>query len=277
MSQAFKTAEKNNFKNIELSSGLLLDLDEKNFCEIVRATDFNVIFHNYFPLPKENFVLNVASSDVTERKRSLTFILDSISLARDLGVKFYSFHAGFCVDISPRLLGDFERMSARFASAVEKITPEKMNKHVDIMSDAVCEIVEHAKVCGVKICIENNNLELAMYNQNTKASPLLMTNSSDISSFFEKNHGLGLLLDTGHLNVAAQTSNLEFLTELVALIPYTDCFHLSFNNGERDTNSAVNSNLPGLELIKAQDVITVIEVYNVSPEDVQQMINLLIS
>ena len=64
---------------------------EKEGCEVQ--------IHNYFPVPKKSFVLNIGSSNKKIRERSRTHMrVDSI--ASKLKTKRYSFHAGFFVDLT---------------------------------------------------------------------------------------------------------------------------------------------------------------------------------
>ena len=54
--------------------------------------------HNYFPPPKNPFVLNLASSNNKILNLSLKHICKAIKLTSRIGAKYYSFHAGFLVD-----------------------------------------------------------------------------------------------------------------------------------------------------------------------------------
>ena len=50
--------KKANISNIELGSNHVY---EKNFIKIVNQYDFSFLVHNYFPIPKKAFVVNIAS------------------------------------------------------------------------------------------------------------------------------------------------------------------------------------------------------------------------
>ena len=62
-------------KNVELGSNHIY---EKNF-NYVKKYNFNFLIHNYFPTPKKDFIINIASSNKSIRNRSLSQIKRSIN------------------------------------------------------------------------------------------------------------------------------------------------------------------------------------------------------
>ena len=107
--QAIKYLKKNNIFSIELSGGKY----SKNL--IKQITPFkdklNLRVHNYFPPPKNPFVINLASDNKEILNKSITHIKKSILLVKKLGGDTYSFHAGFRVDPNFKSLGKkFEKL-----------------------------------------------------------------------------------------------------------------------------------------------------------------------
>ena len=82
----------------ELSGGRFLD----NINKPLKACSkkYNIALHNYFPIPKKPFVLNLASFREDIFTASSAHIANAIDLSSQIGAKFYSFHAGYLIDPS---------------------------------------------------------------------------------------------------------------------------------------------------------------------------------
>ena len=63
---------------------------------------FNLICHHYFPAPSEPLIVNLASQDAVILKRSREQIRRSIAFCHSLGIKLFTFHAGFRADPDER-------------------------------------------------------------------------------------------------------------------------------------------------------------------------------
>ena len=97
---------KNDICNLELGSNV--DYADDNIDVIHRyRKDFNIKFlvHNYFPRPKHDFVLNLASDENEVAYRSIEHCKSTVQLAAALGSPFYSVHAGFLFSAAPKDLG----------------------------------------------------------------------------------------------------------------------------------------------------------------------------
>ena len=68
------------------------------------STTNNFIVHNYFPVPKKSFVLNLASLNASQFEMSLCHASSAIKLAAALGSPYYSIH-GFLLDVTVTELG----------------------------------------------------------------------------------------------------------------------------------------------------------------------------
>ena len=94
------------FKKIELSGGTdyydgylndLLSLQEKY------SLQYNL--HNYFPPPKEHFMLNLSSLNDILYQKSFDHCVQAIDLCKKLGSTRYGIHAGFLIDFLPSEAG----------------------------------------------------------------------------------------------------------------------------------------------------------------------------
>jgi len=84
-------------KNIELSGGTAyFDGDLTSNLKKLQSDGFNFLVHGYFPPPKEHFLLNFA--DTSDKTRD--FVTTSALLCGELGIEYYSTHAGFVSDFT---------------------------------------------------------------------------------------------------------------------------------------------------------------------------------
>ena len=60
ISEVLSICKKAKISNIELGSNHCY---EKNFKKIIKKHKINFIVHNYFPIPKKSFVVNIASAN----------------------------------------------------------------------------------------------------------------------------------------------------------------------------------------------------------------------
>jgi sugar phosphate isomerase/epimerase len=96
----------NGFKNIELSGGTEYYNDfEDDLLKLQKEYNLNYLCHNYFPPPKEHFVLNLASLNDNIHRKSFEHVLKSIDLSSKLGSKKLGIHAGFFIDIKTNEIG----------------------------------------------------------------------------------------------------------------------------------------------------------------------------
>lgn len=218
---------KNNFKSIELSGGFEFEYDVLQKLKILKKKhNFKYLIHNYFPPPKKNFVINLASSDSDLRRKSIEHCIKSINLCRELEIPLYSFHAGFCLDIKIKnlnnkiLYGKYDRDKSKYFFFKSF---EVLNKYSQ----------------DIEIYIENNVFNNLNLNQLSNLNPFLMSNSSEIIQF-KKQIDFKLLLDIAHLYVSSKTLNLNFDDEIFNLKDFSDYLHISNNNGLHDQNLGLN-------------------------------------
>ena len=180
--------------------------------------------HNYFPPPKNPFVLNLASSNNKILNLSLKHICKAIKLTSRIGAKYYSFHAGFLVDPMVDRLG-------------KKFDLTKIQNRKNCLSNFRKNLLivdTYAKSKNVKILIENNVVtkkNLNVFGQN----PFLLTNPKILYFFSKLPKRIGLLVDVGHLNVSAKTENFDRVKALKKIDKFVKGYHLSENNGISDS------------------------------------------
>ena len=182
----------------------------------LRDEPFEFVVHNYFPPPDEPFYVNLASADDELRRRSLDFVRQRIELTSALGSTLYSVHAGYVMDpigFDGRSLvfdedGDPDAALARFR-------------------ETLAEALAHAAEHGVELIVENN-----VCVEGHEGKLLLQT-----AHEFEQVPEVGILVDTGHLNVSAHTLGFNRAEFVSRLAPRIRAYHLHDNDGIVDTHA----------------------------------------
>ena len=246
--KTIKILNKKNINCIELSGGRY---SKKISNSIVKNNNNVFAIHNYFPVPKKSFVLNLASTDSQIYRKTLRNFKRSINLSNKLKSRYFSFHAGFLLDPNPKHLG----------KTLEKTKLQPRKKIFETFVKRVNEVANYAKKKNVKILIENNVLtkkNLLKFGSN----PLLLTSPSEIIKFFKKtNNNVGFLLDVGHLKVSSKTLEFNLFKAHKKLKRIIEGYHLSDNNGLEDSNKSFDKNSWFLKDIKQNLSYYSIEVY----------------
>ena len=241
----------NGFQNIEFSGGSYLN---ENIYELLKhKSELEIVFHNYFPVPKKNFVLNLASIDDDIFKKSINLCMNSINISKKLGLKRYSVHAGFFLDFTEREIGNSihykkinnkELALDRFVKAWEILKKEADNK--------------------IDLYIENNVLSLKNYNNLKSKKPFMLIDSNDYNEL-KKRIDFKLLLDVAHLKVSANSLNINYLEEFDYLFDQSDYIHYSENNGIKDINKGLSYSKEIFKILSKKNLtnkIITLEIYD---------------
>ena len=242
------------FKNIELSGGTnLYEGYIDDLLELKDKYNLKYLLHNYFPPPKEPFMLNIASLNNELFEKSIEHCLNALQVCKILGSRKYGIHAGFLIDFAP-------------SEAGKKIKLKRVNDRavaIDRIAQAWIKITEEAGN-AIDLYIENNVLSKTNYDTYKGINPFLLT---DYDSYLEilNKVNFKILLDLAHLKVSCNTLNLDFVAQSNQLIQGTDYLHVSGNDGLSDQNHGINEDENILNFLKNKslsDKTLTIEVYN---------------
>lgn len=240
-----KSYTKNGIKNIELSGRINYTNNiEAKLLKLQEEFQLNFLIHNYFPPPKDPFILNIISEDNQNRKRSIDFVKDNIKLARKIESPLYTFHAGYVKKLS---LSD----EKYFKPAVGKIDWEKSYKK---FYNAIDDILKVAKKENIKLGLEN------LFPYNKKENYSIMCTLEEIEEFllrYKDEDKIGLLIDLGHLNVAANYMDFDPIEAVNYLAKnYKEKifqFHISQNDGSGDSHEPIKLDGWQMELLNEHD------------------------
>ena len=214
--------KKANISNIELGSNHIY---ENNFKKIIKQYNFRFIVHNYFPVPKKDFIVNIASSNKKIRNLSLKHIKRSISFCKETGSKLYTFHPGFVVD--PFAISNSKKNYDFIWK--NKNSNKNYNLAFKNMLSSLKKIVNFAKKKKVNIAIETEG-------SYRKKNFLLLQRPAEYKKLFKffSPNDLGINLNIGHLNLASRAFNFSKEKFVKMLKPYIVALELSHNNGFED-------------------------------------------
>jgi sugar phosphate isomerase/epimerase len=203
---------------IELGAGVTVDRPPKE----LKSRPASFLVHNYFPPPTEPFVLNLSSPNDSIRGRSLALSFDAMHLCEQLDAPFYSVHGGFITDPN-------EFVSDTFAFPAPS-SPNARRAAMKRYIESIRELLDRTSHLSVRLLVENN----VCYS--IHVGKLLFSSASDFEMLFTEVNDprLGILLDTGHLNVSSRTLGFSRSDFVRALGPRIGALHLHDNDGLAD-------------------------------------------
>lgn len=227
---------------VELGAGVEICANDLDI--LAKRSEQKFLIHNYFPPPRDPFVLNLASGDAGTRRRSLYFVTEGLSLAACLGAPFYSVHAGFITD--PTSFGTTSFIFPMPAS------PREAQRAMDRFAMTLERALDHAQRVGLQLLVENNVCSADLRGK------LLLQTADEFLALFRllPEPQLGILLDTGHLNVSAQTCGFDRLAFIEQVAPYVRAFHIHDNDGIADTHQPIPSGSWVLDVLRRPEFAT---------------------
>jgi sugar phosphate isomerase/epimerase len=269
-SSIIEICRKYKIQNIELSFvDTVNKKDIEGLSRLCNSMEFQFLIHNYFPLPEEPFVLNLASNHERSLSLSLEHCKKAVDLSAALHAPFYSVHAGFCFSASPEHLGRTITEAC--------LIPKEEARRIFIRS--LQNLADYAMEKNVAIAIENHVVEAKnlvkgenQYFLGATAEELL-----DLLASIQREN-VGVLLDVGHLKISANTlgfSPENFIKDLSSKII---ALHLHENNGITDEHSIILKDSWFWKPIKeniSRDIYCILEVKGLEPEEINAQIQLI--
>ena len=217
---------------IELSGGTKPYTDMETDLVQMKKEGVDLMLHNYFPPPQEDFVLNLGSSNKQIYHKSKEHCKRAIDLSIKLGSTKYAFHAGFFIDIKVSEIG-------------KKLGHSKLTDK-SLSFDRFCSAYEELKILAgndVQLYVENNVFSRSNKETFDGENPLMFT---DLESYLELKNKVDFipLLDVAHLKVSTKSLEKDFEKELTELSRLTDYIHISDNDGTHDTNGYFDNESP---------------------------------
>lgn len=178
-----------------------------------RYRDVKFVIHNYFPPPREPFVMNLAAQDENIRLRSLEVCRNAIELCSHIDAEFYSFHPGF------RVVGT---LGSDFGLSSTTVPYEVAFRS---FTRSLEEIVSYARESGINVAVEN--LE-------HKNDAYIMTRPEELTRILEIFPELFVLVDLGHLKIASRRLCFKIEEFISCVHDRVIGIHLHDNDGKSD-------------------------------------------
>lgn len=271
-SSIIEICRKYKIHNIEFSFIDMMDEKEiRGLGRLCNSMEFQFLIHNYFPRPREPFVLNLASNNGRSLSLSLEHCKKAVDLSAALQAPFYSVHAGFCFNASPEHLGR--------AITGASLIPKEEARRIYIRS--LQSLADYAMGKNVKIAIENHVVE-AKNLVKGENKYLLGATAEELLDLLAgiRRENVGLLLDLGHLKISANTLGISPENFMKDLSPHIIALHLHENNGITDEHSMIFRDSwfwkPLKENIQ-RDIYCILEVKRIEAEEINKQVQLISS
>jgi sugar phosphate isomerase/epimerase len=194
-----------------------------NLESVIEEFPFDFIAHNYFrPVPDE-FVVNLASPDNEIRQRSVSYVKDGIDFCARHSIERYTVHAGFRIDPDT----DFQFETKEMPS---------LSTSMETFIHSLERVLQYAETQDVQVGVENNVVR--SHHINDGSPVVLLSNPEEVAMLLDR-VDVDLLLDIGHLNVAANTLDFDRERFLNIVAPHVRSIHLHTNDGTTDQHKSV--------------------------------------
>ena len=249
-------------ENVEIGSSHAY---ESNY-NYIKNYKFNFLIHNYFPVPKKDFVINIASLSKKIRERSINQIKRSIEFYKKINAKIYTFHPGF---IGDPLRANRNKKNYDFIWKKKNIKDQYLLAYNQMIL-SLKKIVNFAKKKDVKIAIETEG-------SFKKRNFLLLQRPEEYKNLFKffSPKDIGINLNIGHLNLASNAFSFSKSKFVDMLKPYIVAIELSHNNGIEDQHLPLKKNQWYWKIINDPDFLEmykILEFRNTSIEKIKRVI-----
>jgi sugar phosphate isomerase/epimerase len=209
--------------------------------------------HNYFPPPKKPFVINLASLDKEILALSMELVRKAIRWSVELDRPIYSFHSGFLVDLKVKELG----------TTPKKRKINNQRNTISSFIENINQLAKYAEKHGVSLLIENNVLTPNAFKK-FNCNSVLMADADDCLEVMKNTpDNVGLLIDVAHLKVSSNVLKFDKINFLNKCDSWIKGYHLSDNDGTRDSNEVINDSAWFWPFLKKKLGYYSLEVYNV--------------
>ena len=267
--QIFRLFEDTNIKKIELTGGKFFS-DTINVLNLFKKK-FKYRFHNYFPVPKKQFIINLASTNKKILKLSINHAVKGIKLSEKFNTNYYSIHAGFAVDPvyhKGKFIFKDKFYDKNLSKKIFLTSLHKLSNFAYKLS-----MISKKKII---ILIENNVINKKNFIFFNSTNPLLFTTPEEINEIMLKvPKNIRLLLDVAHLKVSSKTLNFDLTKGHKTIKKYIKGYHLSDNNGLIDNNDKIRINSWFWADLKKNLKYYTLEIYNNNFDVIQNQINLI--
>ncbi len=213
-------------KNVEL--GATHTFNDNLNPQLFRQYGFNLITHNYFPPPRQQIVINLASQDATILEQSQQQVKQSIDFCYKTGIDFFSFHPGFRIEPDENIKFKANASATPYETAFTTFV------------ESLKEIDAYARGKGVRVAVENHTMP-EKYISHDENLPYLFCEAWEFETLWKAvpSDNIGILLDLGHLKVASRSLGFDKEEFIDRVKDKVISIHVHDNNGRADQHREV--------------------------------------
>jgi sugar phosphate isomerase/epimerase len=246
---------------VEISSGHRY---EDGFWDTVKELrnehGLDVILHNFAPPLKEDLLLNLSSREPGKVKATQDFIISRIGMSREIGARFYGFHAGFLVEY--------------YFGQDSYDDPLPHDRGMDMFIDNLGPVLDAADDQDIDIAIENHVVE------EKHRDILYLAHHEDFRHLFDKvrSKRLFALIDLGHLQVSSRTLGFDPFEFLKVVGKRALEYHIHGNDFCEDVHRPITSDFEFLGYLRGlrnEDVAVTLETRDQPIGSIRSMLSLL--
>lgn len=212
--------------NIEISSFHPYEYNlDKKLLKFSNKFNVRLLLHNFIPLNKQFFLLNLCSKDKRIRNMTKKSIREAIKLTKKLGMDYYSFHAGFRVNYKTAIHDYKSRLNREEA--------------ICLFIKELRGIIKFAEDLGIHIGIENH-VSIIENKDN-----LILYDIEDWNRLFREipSRYFHLHLDLGHLKITSTEYNFSRRKFLRLFSKKVMAMHIHDNTGIKiDCHAPISKN-----------------------------------
>ncbi len=273
--EAFDFILNANIYNIEISGNHIYSNNDElvKLINNYKKKRTNFIFHNYFPVPKKELVMNLLSKNNEISEDSFEIINNALYIAEKTNTELYTFHPGYLRDAIINSKNEFQFFGTKL----------NINESIDLYKKKFSNFFQDSiflkKNDSIILGIEN------LFPNSDGSNDSFMCSFEEIKKIFEipsiKKLNIGILIDLGHLQISSNLLNFDkykFLDNVIDF--YGDRIyevHISENDCVSDLHQRITNHSWQLDVLhmfkktghKNRSTVFTIESRNLSTEQIK--------
>ena len=233
---------------------------EKNY-DYIREYSYKYLVHNYFPIPENSFVVNIASLNSAIRSKSIAHLKNAIDFCNDSGAHLYTFHPGFLTDPDGASLNS---SNYDFLWNDNHLNQDSYAKAINNFYRSLDIIIPYAQSAGVCIAIESEG-------SISKKDHLIMQNPEEYLRLMElySPEEIKVNLNVGHLNLASKAYSFSRFEFVENIYHYLVAIEFSHNDRKTDQHLPIKFDQWYIDLMMSDKYLNIYKILEYRNTDIK--------